>query len=135
MNLEDLSRTDLEEQAKLLDVKFTAATSDETLRNRIAEKLGEPVQAPVDVRPKGKKDKDKEEDHGQRISIILSESESDRRPVVVGVNGKNYVMKRGVPVSVPMAVIEVLNNACNEVFDSEMKVSQQVMRFPYRVVG
>lgn len=55
----------------------------------------------------------KEGDHGKRVAITIFEQDGDGgdQPVPVGVNGRVYVIKRGVRVMVPRAVVNVLNDA------------------------
>ncbi|MCA9367296.1 hypothetical protein KC887_03490 [Candidatus Kaiserbacteria bacterium] len=128
-DLKKLSRTDLEEQAELLTIAFTANDTDATLRKKIATALGEiSEEAPALSHPSVAKDE-------KRVTIIVNKSETDKQPVVVGVNGKNYVMKRGEPVSVPLAVVEILNNATKLAWDSEMTEYAEVPRYPYQLVA
>lgn len=127
MNIESLSREDLEAQAELLGVKFRANASDETIRKAVKEALGEPVEDAPAASPR-------KIPENERITIIINKSETDKQPVTVIVNGHSYVMKRGEKVSVPVEVLEVLNHAQRDSWDSEMKESQSVMRFPYQVV-
>ena len=128
MNLEELSREELKEQAELLGVKFDSKMADKTLRSKIQAKLGEPVDEPELSHKSVESDE-------TRVTIILNESDTDKQPVVVGVNGKNYVMKRGKPVAVPLAVIEVLNNAKKVVWNMAMDEHHSVMRYPYQMVA
>lgn len=128
MNLEALNREELKEQAELLGVKFDSKASDKALRNKISAKLGEPVDEP-ELSHSSVATSD------EKITIVMAESERDKQPVVVAVNGRNYIMNRGKPVSVPPSVIEVLNHAVKTVWDEEMKQSHQVMRYPYQIVA
>ena len=128
MNLEELSREELKEQAELLGVKFDSKMADKTLRGKIQAKLGEPVDEPELSHKSVENDE-------TRVTIILNESDIDKQPVVVGVNGKNYVMQRGKPVAVPLAVIEVLNNAKKVVWNMAMDEHHSVMRYPYQMVA
>lgn len=128
MNLEQLDREALKEQAELLGVKFDSKTADKTLRNKIQAKLGEPVEEVELSHASVKKDE-------SRITIILNESDIDKQPVVVGLNGRNFVMKRGKPVAVPAEVIEILNNAKKVVWNMDMNEHHSVMRYPYQVVA
>ena len=128
MNIEDLSFDELKEQAEILGVAFPNNIKEETLRKKIQEKLGEPEDEPALAHPTVKS-------NGERVTIIINESETDKQPVTVGVNGRNYVMQRGKPVSVPMAVVEILNHAVKQVWDAEMKGYSKVMRYPYSVAA
>lgn len=126
MDINSLSRDELKEQAELLGVDVSGKESTDILRRKVQVKLGEPVEEPEISHPSVANDE-------ERITIILNESESDKQPVVVGINGKNYVMKRGIPVDVPKSVLEVLNNARRLVWDGQMSQYNSVMRYPYRV--
>ena len=46
-----------------------------------------------------------------RFRIPRGRDEIDRQDVFVAVNGKSYLIKRGVEVEMPKAVVEVLENA------------------------
>lgn len=53
-------------------------------------------------------------------TIIIDRDRSGEDSVFVGVNGKNYLIKKGIPVEVPIAVAEVIMNsriAVNEAYD------------------
>lgn len=53
-------------------------------------------------------------------TVIIDRDRSGEDSVFVGVNGKNYLIKKGVPVEVPIAVAEVIFNsriAVNEAYD------------------
>lgn len=128
-DLNDLSFDELKDQAELLGVKFDGRTSEELLKKRIQEKLGEPTEDLVDISLM------KADETESRITIIINENERDKQPVPVGVNGKTYLIQRGKKVAVPPAVIEVLNHAEKEVWSSDMDESHKVLRYPYQVVA
>lgn len=53
-------------------------------------------------------------------TIIIDRDRSGEDSVFVGVNGKNYLIKKGIPVEVPIAVAKVIMNsriAVNEAYD------------------
>jgi hypothetical protein len=124
-----MSKSELAEQAEALGIEFDSKMSAAALQKKINAALGEID----DVEPEvvNAKTFAKEE----RITIICAESEMDKRPVVVGVNGRNFVMQRGKPVSVPLSVIEVLNHATKTVWDDKMTEYSKVPRYPYQVVA
>lgn len=129
MNLTELNREQLEEQADLLGIKVTANTKDATLIKKIELALGETDEEEVELsHPTVKEDSD-------RITIIVAESRDTKQPAVVGVNGRNYVMQRGKPVSVPKAVVDILNNAVQRVWDDKMASYTDVPRYPYQLVS
>lgn len=126
MDINSLTREQLIEQADLLGVKFSTKDSTETIKQKVQRQLGEPVEEPTLSHPSLANNE-------ERITIILNESETDRQPVQVGVNGTTYVMERGKPVDVPKCVLEVLNNATRKVWDRTMEDYNTVHRYPYRV--
>lgn len=70
-----------------------------------------------------------------RINIVLSEDDKDTQPVQVGVNGRMYVIKRGVRVSVPKAVVEVLQHAVKTVYPSgDLNSPREVLQYPFQIV-
>lgn len=76
----------------------------------------------------------------KRVTIVLEDNENiPPTGQFIGVNGRGYMLRSGEPASVPVEVIEVLNNAVQSVAERD-PVSQQVvgyrarLRFPYRVV-
>lgn len=125
LNIDAMNLDELKDVATTLEIKFAANIGEETLRNKIREVLGEAVEEP-EISHASVKDDD------ERVTIIINESENDKQPVQVLVNGKSYVMKRGKPVSVPPCVIEVLKNATKVSWDSEMKEYTKVERYPFR---
>lgn len=77
----------------------------------------------------------------KRVTIVLEDNENiPPTGQFIGVNGRSYMLRSGEPASVPVEVIDVLNNAVQAVPDRD-PVSQQVigyrsrLRFPYRVVN
>lgn len=128
VSLESMERSELMEQAQLLGLSVESKISTPNLLKKIKMALGEPVEEP-DVAHESVKSLKQDE----RVTIIVAESETDKQPVVVGVNGRNYVMKRGEPVSVPLSVIEVLNNATKKVWDAKFETYKTVPFYPYRL--
>lgn len=124
-----MSREELDELAETLGIKANGNTKDDTLRARIREQLGEPTDEPEPSHAV-MKSVPKEE----RITIIINESDTDKQPVQVGLNGRSFVMQRGKPVSVPKGVIEILNHAVKTVWNSDMSGYTDVKRYPYTVV-
>lgn len=128
-NIEEMGIEELKEYAGMLGVSYAANIGREKLIIKIQEALGEPAaEEPELSHSSVAKDEN-------RITIVVGESETDKQPVVVAVNGRNYVMQRGKEVSVPPSVIEVLNNAKKTVWNSEMTNYSRVLRYPYQVVA
>ncbi len=49
-----------------------------------------------------------------RFRIAKGSSDKERGPVFVGINGKSYLIQRGITVEMPRAVVEVLENASDQ---------------------
>jgi len=74
-----------------------------------------------------------------RINIILEENEHiPPSGQFVGVNGVGYLIKPGVPVSVPESVLSVLDDAIMSVPVKDQNDTvigyRDRLRFPYRIV-
>lgn len=56
--------------------------------------------------------KNNEEKAEEKVKIkLFKDNDKYKDPVFVGVNGKGYLIERGVTVEVPMSVKEVLDNS------------------------
>ena len=76
-----------------------------------------------------------------RIKIPSGRAPHERSPVQVGVNGTAFLIKRDIDVDVPQSVVDVLENAKEQVPTTieeggrkrvEFKAS---LRFPYQIMG
>lgn len=71
----------------------------------------------------------------RRVEIIIAEDDTDTQPVQVGVNGRMYVIKRGIKVSVPPSVVEVLKHAIKTVYPSgNLQKPRDVLQYPFQIV-
>lgn len=65
-----------------------------------------------------------------RFRIAKGSSDKERGDVFVAVNGKSYLIKRGVTVEMPKEVVEVLENASDQmdyaISYQEMNVNQSI---------
>lgn len=76
----------------------------------------------------------------KRVNIILEENDNiPPTGLFIGVNGRSYMLRAGVKASVPVEVVEALNDAVearpqvdpnNNVVDYRMR-----LRFPYRLLA
>lgn len=127
-DIDQMTREELDELAETLNIKSNGTMKDETVRQKIRDQLGEPSEpaenghAVVESLPADEK-----------LTIVLNDSETDKWPVQVYLNGRSYIMQRNRPVTVPKAVVEILNHAVKTVWDSEMKSYTKVQRYPYRL--
>lgn len=63
-------------------------------------------------------------DAPKMVKIRLPLTRTEKDDVFVGVNGRNYLIKRGVEVEVPVAVAEVLAHR-EEMLESAMEFESQ----------
>lgn len=75
------------------------------------------------------------------VRIVLEDNENiPPTGQFFGINGRHFVLKPGVPAEVPESIINILNDAVQDVPDRD-PITQQVvgyrkrLRFPYRVVN
>lgn len=155
INLDTATRSELVEYAvDTLGLTLDSKANKETIRNAINDVLGdgaptiqeaegEPVTTKIiissseeetnstgDVPPaKGARLAEEE-----RTTIIIAASDKDKLPVVVGVNGRNYVIQRGKEADVPTSVVEVLKNAKQTIFDAESLETHEALAYPFQVV-
>ena len=119
------NRDELIQYAVELGISFNKNISLPRLKERISLELD----GPVDV---SKKDDD-------RITIVIHKTDNDTgSPLVsVGLNGRNYIIKRGEEVSVPPGVVHILRNAIKDVYAPDGKgnpIKREVMAYPFSVV-
>ena len=127
INLYNLSRDELLEQARILGIVTRGNVTAETLRKKI--------KAAIEIEPPADQKVEKEEDLGRKkdwITIVITEDENDTQPAFVGVNGKSYRIRRGEPVAVPPEVVRVLGDA-QQVVTSNDGSSKKVPTYPFRV--
>jgi len=71
----------------------------------------------------------------KRVNIIIAEDDKDTQPVQVGVNGRMYIIRRGVKVSVPSSVVEILEHAIRTVYPSgDLSKPRHVLQYPFQKV-
>lgn len=72
---------------------------------------------------------------GKRIELTVHQGEGDmgKQPLFVGLNGTGFNIPRGIPVSVPVEVIEILDNAMMTVYESVAGLTRgrEVKRYSY----
>ena len=127
INLYNLSRDELLEQARILGIVTRGNVTAETLRKKI--------KAAIEIEPPADQKVEKEEDLGRKkdwITIVIAEDENDTQPAFVGVNGNSYRIRRGEPVAVPPEVVRVLGDA-QQVVTSNDGSSKKVPTYPFRV--
>ncbi len=73
-----------------------------------------------------------------KILIQVEDKDGGDEPVPVGVNGVLMYIPRGEPVLVPVAYVEVLNNAVQLIYEpteSGLKAPRQVTSYPHSLVA
>lgn len=72
---------------------------------------------------------------GKRVELTINQDsgENGREPVFVGLNGVGYQIPRGVPVNVPVELLEILDNAIQTVYESNGTTAhaRDVKRYSY----
>lgn len=127
VNLESMKRAELEQTATDLGMKYRSDVTDETLRKKIADQLGEPTEVTKSApTPKAE---------GKRVEITIHQDARDQQPVQVGLNGKMYLIKRGEKVIVPKAVVEILEHAVRFEYDPSMSKRTEVLSYPFTTHG
>ena len=76
----------------------------------------------------------------KRVKIILEENDNiPPTGLFIGINGRSYVIRPGEEVAIPPEVVEVLNDAVEDIprMDTNSNVVdyRKKMRFPYRLLG
>lgn len=131
LNLAELSYKELYAHAKKIGLNPPGGMKTAALLEHISENSNKGLQKDETVLAK--------ED---RVTITILESNDKHAvdPVFVGVNGVGYSIKRGVPVPVPRAVMNVLENARQTVYDvshderGAMKLNpRSALSYPYTV--
>jgi hypothetical protein len=128
INLYNLSLEELKEQARILVIAIRGNPSADTLREKIREAVN--IEPAADAKPIAEEDLDRKKDW---ITVVIAEDENDQHPVFVGVNGKNYWIRRGEPVPVPPEVVTVLQDAIQVGMDSKGKTTTKPT-YPFSIV-
>ena len=129
VNVNTMDRAPLEQTANDLGVKFAHNASDDTLRNKLREALGEPPAPDLNTAPSTT-----ESTKEKRFEIIIQTDGKDKQPVPVGVNGKMWAIQRGKNVIVPESVVEVLKNANRYEYDPKDMSRTEVLAYPFQIV-
>jgi hypothetical protein len=128
INLYNLSLDELKEQARILGIVIRGNPSADTLREKIRQAVN--IEPAADAKPVAEEDLDRKKDW---VTVVIAEDENDQHPVFVGVNGKNYWIRRGEPVPVPPEVVTVLQDAIQMGLDSKGNVTSRPT-YPFSIV-
>lgn len=125
-SLMNMSYEELKNQARILGISLKGNPSADTLREAIRSETTESEEGGAEVEVVDlKKD---------WVTIEIAESEREQSDVFVGVNGRNFHIKRGIPVAVPPEVEQVLASAKQTVYEGKDMRPRKVPRHPYRVI-
>lgn len=88
-----------------------AKKNTEDLTEEVAEAVEEPVEEQAEKPKKKEAPSEAGSQEEKRVTIRIPRSKEDQGDVFVSVNERTFLIKRGVPVSVPESVAEVLATA------------------------
>jgi hypothetical protein len=125
INLDAMTRDELKEQAGVLDIAYAPNITDEKLREKIREALGETPQVEA-VEPIVAPAKSK----GRMYRGQIHKDGKDKQPVPVAVNGHVWRIMRGETVTIPEAHYHVLQNAVQAVWDDDAGEMIEVPAYP-----
>lgn len=135
IDLNALSREELKEQASILGISLKGNPSDDTIRDRIREALGE------DTKPAAKTKKaDVQYGHaiqpGEKIyTIEIHKDGKDKQPVYLACNERSVRVRRGEQVKVGEGIFQSLKNAVEQRLDTESGEWINVPSYPYTVLN
>ena len=130
IDLTAANKDELREYARNeLGINLPSNATEETLRERILAHLNGPAGAKPAASPASKT---------AVINIHKTQGKLGRHDVFVSVNNRDYLIKRGVDVEVPLEVVHVLENAVEDVyeFDEDRRdiVKREAHAYPFTVV-
>lgn len=98
------------------------------------------------IKPRSKKAREIEQPSpsspgSKRVKIMLEENENiPPTGQYFGINGRSYVLRPGIEAEVPVELINVLNDAVQDVpqvdpYTNQVTGYRKKLRFPYRVIA
>lgn len=131
INTKTMDREELEATAGDLGLSFPHNISDDKLRAKIDEALGDAAGTASNTTTDLSDDEEKAD---KRYEIIIATHDQDKQPVTVGVNGKTFLIQRGKKVVVPKSVIGVLESAVQYQYDPGTMERTEVLSYPFQIV-
>lgn len=136
-NLATADKHQLKFYAKeVLALNLSLSMTETTMRERIqAHCADNEIKAPVaEVTGRG---------NHNATYVVINVAKQDKKggsePAFVGVQGVGYTIPRGIDVSVPAAVVEVLKNAKQEIVTQDPDTGEiereEVMTYPFQIVS
>lgn len=132
--LKAMNHEHLLEQADILEIDGAQEMSTEDLRNALTEKLDDKSTSNARKKAPAKAKSSTKKDDSETVTVVVEESEYDRQPAYVGLNGKSYRLQRGIEVTVPRGVAQILLTAKQKVRNSD-GTDREVPTYPTRVVA
>jgi|GEM_PF-1396058 len=134
INTTNMERPELEATAADLGLSFPHNISDDKLRAKINEALGDTSGATETTTPATEPEANTAEPAEKKFEIIIATHDQDKQPVQVGVNGKTHVIQRGKKVVVPGSVVEILQNAVQYQYDPNTMERTEVLSYPFQIL-
>lgn len=128
IDLANASRSEMMHYAKnVLKLSVSPNIGDETLRERIDEHV-------AGLKQSGPQRVEAHDDGDEYVKILIAESEKDKEPVPIGVNGTVCLVKRGQVAEIRKKYARVLANAIEDKFDPQTMTSRQVPAYPFTLI-
>lgn len=135
IDLNALSGDELKEQAKILEISLKGNPSDDTIRAKIREKLGEPE---PEAKAKAKKAPVKYGhaiQPGEKIyTVEIHKDGRDKQPVYLRCNERSVRVKRGEKVRLGQGIFNSLKRAVEQRKDQDTGEWIEVPSYPYTVL-
>jgi hypothetical protein len=138
-NIADADRHQLKFHAKeKYDLTLSMSMTEDTMRDRIVEHckkqgIDEPVATLA------KKGSVKNRDDWLTVNVAKQDKKGGAEPAFVGFQGTGYTIPRGINISVPPGVVEVLKNAMQEIVTQDPDTgelhSEEVLTYPFQLVS
>jgi hypothetical protein len=122
---------------KEYDMNLSLSMTETTMRERIQKHCEDnDIDAPV-ARVDGKQGKSNVK--YITINIAKQDKKGGAEPAFVGVQGVGYTIPRGINVAVPLAVVEVLKNAKQDIVTQDSETGEihkeEVLTHPFQIVS
>ncbi len=138
----NLATADKHELKRFADESYglplSLAMSVETMRMHIHNHCKDNnLETPTSIA--GNKEGKLVDNHQKRITINVSASEGEHgsMPIFIGLNGKGYMIPRGINVDVVPGLVEVLQNAMQDKITQDKEgelLHSSVLTYPFQIV-
>lgn len=141
IDIDGLSREELKQQAQILEISLKGNPSDDTIRDRIREKLGQKPAGETPKEPEQEDDDDESADKTapasgtkRRFKIKIHKDGKDKQPVPLSCNGKVVRVRRGETVTISQGHYNSLVRAVQHIHDHEIGEMVEVPAYPHTVI-